>query len=452
MPGEVGPKVTLVRRGLRLLVIFVALISLFVLALTAVFALPQHRIKSNLRSSVQLLRSEGLYPRLALGNNTYRLDNYDDAVWLDMNIVTQPGGPLVNAMGMYRGAFHNNDTIAALDHDLSQPREAPAAYAYYWHGYQLFLRPALVFLTYGEIRYLNMLLMGLLGAIVALVAARKADSLAAGAFAFALMLGGFWSVPLTINYSSVAYLMLVGSLVVLLWADKPSFRVFGVEAFFVLGMLTAFFDNLTNPLITLGVPLVFALIVLARHAPQDGPWSDTVFSAKVSLAWAVGYVASWVSKWFIGAAVLKWDVVGAGLAQFMFRAGHSDAAPRHLDSVLMNLWGLFPLIRPGRPAGVVLPLLSVVLLAALLIWFRRPQVRIARRLPLLGVALLPFVYYIVGSNHTWIHNWITYRTLVITAFAVIYFALAPVDFERVGRRLGLAGAASSQGGAGTESG
>ena len=43
-------------------------------------------------------------------------------------------------------------------------REAPGGYSYYWHGYQLLLRPALLLFSYGEIRYLNIILMGVLAA------------------------------------------------------------------------------------------------------------------------------------------------------------------------------------------------------------------------------------------------------------------------------------------------
>ena len=428
-------EVGLVRRGLRLLAIFVVGIALFVASMTAVFALPQARIITHLKASLPLLQAEGRYPRLAMGqNNVYRLDNFDDAHWLDIALVTEPGGPLVNAMALYRGTVHNNDTIAMLAHDLAGPREAPGGYSYYWHGYQVFLRPALMAFSYGEIRYLNILLMGMLVFVVALVAARRADTLAAGAFVFALLLGGFWAVPLTINLSSDAYLMLIGSLVVLLWAGKPSFRALAVETFFVLGMLTAFFDNATNPLITLGVPLGFALIVFAREDPLGSPWRDTGLAAKVSVAWAVGYVGSWVSKWFIGTAVLGTNVIQAGVSQFIYRTGTSETKSQQLSAIVWNLRNLFPLVRTNRvTAGLVLVLVAVAVFFLLLVLFHRPAGQIRRLLPVLVVAPMPFVYYVVLSNLTLIHNWLSYRTLVITVFSVGYFVLASIDFERLRR-------------------
>jgi hypothetical protein len=381
------------------------------------------------------------------------LDNFDDAHWLDIALVTEPGGPLVNAMALYRGTVHNNDTIAMLAHDLSEPREAPGGYSYYWHGYQVFLRPALMAFNYGEIRYLNILLMGMLVFVVALVAARKADTLAAGAFVFALLLGGFWAVPLTINLSSDAYLMLIGSLVVLLWADKPSFRALAVEMFFIVGMLTAFFDNATNPLITLGVPLGFALIVFAREDPRGSPWRDVGLAAKVSVAWAIGYVGSWVSKWLIGTAVLGINVVQAGVSQFIYRTGTSETKSQQLSAIVWNLRNLFPLVRTNRiTAGLLLVLVVVGVILVLLVWFHRPVGQIRRLLPVLVVAPLPFVYYVVLSNLTLIHNWLSYRTLVITVFSVGYFVLAAVDLQGLSRRFTRAGAIESHDRVGPEGG
>lgn len=434
MSKTVGSTRSLASRGLRLLAIYAALIAVFVVSLTLVFALPQGRIIRNLRSSIGMLQSEGAHPRIVLGNNTFRLDNTDDAYWMDTAIVTQPGGPFVNAMGMFHGDPVNGDTIALLAHDLSSPRVGVGDYAYYWHGYQLFLRPALVVFTYGEIRYLNLLLIGLLTAVVMLVAARKVGDLAAGAFVFALLLAGFWSVPITFNYVSDMYLMLFGSLVVLFWADRPSFRDRAVEVFFVIGMLTAFFDNLTNPLITLGIPLAFVLIAFARNNPADRPKRDVWFALKMMVAWLVGYVASWATKWAVGTLVLKANIFKSGFDQFLFRAGATESRPRQLDAIAWNVGDLFPFVRAHRPVETVLVLAALALVVVAVVWLHRPAAQIRRLLPVLIVAPLPFAFYVVASNMALIHNWLMYRMLSIAVFSVVYFTLASIDFDRLGRR------------------
>ena len=425
------------RRTLRLLAIYIVLILVFVLSLTAVFALPQGRIVRNIRGSLARLKAEGPHPYIIVGNSTFRLDNYDDAHWLDIAIVTQPGGPLVNAMAMYNGR-NSPQPIEVLENDLNGPRVGAVGYSYYWHGYQVFLRPALVAFNYGEIRYLNLLLAGMLVGITIIIAARVAGPLAAGVLTFALAFSGFWSVPITLNYVSDMYLMLIGSIVVLLWADRPaSFRSHAVEVFFVIGMLTSFFDNLTNPMITIGIPLALALAVFAAREPARKASRDVLFALSSMVAWAVGYVASWVTKWAIGTLVLRENVFRAGINQFLFRAGATGAGPRPLDSIRWNVGDLFPLIQPKRPGGVLLLILIVAVIVVLLLLWRRPGAQIRRVLPVLTVAPLPFVYYVVASNMTLIHHWIMYRTLVVTVFSVTYVVLASIDFPRLGEKLGL---------------
>ena len=39
-------------------------------------------------------------------------------------------------------------------------------------------------------------------------------------------------------------------------------------------------------------------------------------------------------------------------------------------------------------------------------------------LPLALAALIPFAWYFVAANHTYIHYWYAHRTLAVTAFAV----------------------------------
>ena len=75
------------------------------------------------------------------------------------------------------------------------------------------------------------------------------------------------------------------------------------------------------------------------------------------------------------------------------------------------------------------PLLLCIIVYALL--FGRDSIRVKNRslsvsavwlsaslLPLLLVALIPFVWFFIASNHTYIHYWYAHRTLAVSAFAI----------------------------------
>jgi len=77
-----------------------------------------------------------------------------------------------------------------------------------------------------------------------------------------------------------------------------------LEVFLVIGMLTAFFDLFTAPLITLGLPLLMLFLVRESVQEEYGMRTGVVDTVKFGAIWAVGYASSWASKWFIGSAVI----------------------------------------------------------------------------------------------------------------------------------------------------
>ena len=360
---------------------------------------------------------------------------------LDTSIVTQPGGPLFNAMGDFKQITSNAsgapDPILALKESASGHRDNPGSYAYYWHGYQVFLRPALMVFTYGDLRYVNLIALAALALAVVLLLHHRVGARAAVAFGLALAACGFFIVPLSLQFSSMTHVMLVATLVVLVMADSDWLGEHVPEFFMLVGMLAAFFDLLTTPLMTLGMPLAVALVLAEKESRDHPVREDLRFLAQACVAWGVGYAGAWVAKWFIGAAVTKTDVVREAVAQLLFRAGASDAKPRFLEAIQLNLADLAPMLRVHSTMStlVFLGVLALVL-TALAVASQAPVAQILRALPVLLVVPLPYLWYAAASNHSAIHNWFTYRGQVFAVFALLYVLACAIDFETLARRLG----------------
>jgi hypothetical protein len=430
-------------RALRLAGIFVGLIVAFVLLITLAFALPQGRIIMNLRKSTGLLQSEGLRPYTMMPHRAYELDNFTDGLMLDTAISTQPGGPLYNAMGDFKEVTTNAsgapDPILGLAKSAGGHRDNPAQYADYWHGYQVFLRPALMFFTYGDIRYLNLLLLTSLGAAVLLLLARRAGPRAAVSLALAFALCGFLIVAYSLQFSNMTYVALIASIVVLVKADEAWLKAWGLEFFLAVGMITAFFDLLTTPLMTLGLPLALAIAVLAaRNRELAGAKYWASLTGASTLAWGVGYAGAWVTKWVLGELVLKADVIGEAVRQVAFRSGATDKTPQFVSAVVLNVQDLFPMLR-ARAATSTVVLVSVVVVAllVLLVFWRADISRLKAALPVLAVVPLQYLWYAAASNHSAIHNWFTYRAQVYPVFAILFVLASAIDFERFAKRLGI---------------
>lgn len=66
-------------------------------------------------------------------------------------------------------------------------------------------------------------------------------------------------------------------------------------AFLIIGMLTSFFDFLTYPLFTLGMPLILISVLGTFSSVQK--LCDIV---KNSIFWGIGYGGMWCGKWMVG--------------------------------------------------------------------------------------------------------------------------------------------------------
>ncbi|HEX9094449.1 MAG TPA: hypothetical protein VF902_10775 [Coriobacteriia bacterium] len=425
----------MLRRGLRLTLLLGGLVAGFLLALVAVYALPQDRVMYNVRDSLPLMEQEGVSPTVMMHGPSFRLDNFTDALMLTMAISTRPG-VLDSAMAMDIGLDSTDATrvlpLVALRQRAYNGTVVRLPYPRYWHGYQVVLRPALMVVTLGDLRYVNMLLLGLLLIAVTLRLRRLVGPAAAAAFFIALLLTGHFIAPVSLQYSNMTYMLLLAALAVSVAADGGDFTRVDLEVFLVLGALTAFFDLLTTPLLPLGIAQIVALIVVARRRGRPDLRADAMLVLRSLVAWGVGYAGSWAAKWAIGTAVLHTDVFADAAGAARLRAGLGDGGAMPLDALRLNIEALMPLLRPDaihRLVGIgpVVAVVLVALIAGVVAAARASGVRmrsrseIATAAAVLLVAPIPYLWYLAASNHSALHAMYTYRLQAVTIFAVLYF-------------------------------
>ena len=418
-------RVTGTARITRLGGIYVLLVATFVLALTAVYALPQQSIPSHLTESVAQLRAETPFPLVR--TRAYMLDDYTDALMLDTTFRQASDSPLFAAMASTKELSASGSTVDALAQTATGVRSKPSHYSYYWSGYQVVLRPLVILFNYAQIRLINLIALLLLSGLVLFVLGAVIGWKGVASFAAALLACGFFIVPLSLQYSNMTYLMLLSMLAVLFALKRRSFERFDWEIFFVVGMLAAFFDLLTAPLLTLGIPLAIALIARSKSSSRSRLQFQLAYAATASGLWGLGYVTSWGAKWVIGQAALREDVWGSAVKQIFFRAGLSDQGASRGQAIFATFFQLFPMslagsLRVGEALGMsVLAVLAIVVLGFLVL--RRAHPTLDRDAAVLLVIPLPYLWYLVASNHSLAHMAFTYRIQAIAVFALFYVAL-----------------------------
>ena len=415
----------------RLVVCFLAFGVIGVALLTAVYALPVEPMAERVRGSIPIFEEEGASFRLVPARISTSLNTQSDALFLNIATTGNEGNPLDAAMRVEFTAYGEySPTSSGKVQDLIQRyvgTEEPSyrlSYARYWHGYLVFLKPMLLFIEYGGIRLLNMALQTLLFAAVVYLAGRRVS----GKYVFALALSIaallLPVIALCMQYSVIYYLLMGALLAVLKIGPRLRERKRYLDFFFFIGMCANYFDLLTYPLVTLGLPLV-ALLLMLRPTEKEG----VCISLGSGVVWALGFGGIWGIKWLLAQAVTGEHVLASATDAALLRSGTQGGGVIYRFRAIAEALKAY-LCKPWFLLAAALFLLLVLLIAVgrLRIHSFRGKVP---ALALLGIGLIPFAWFFLFAEHTVYHPF-PHRILAVTFFAWGSLLAAIIEKKKAG--------------------
>lgn len=378
----------------KILVVMLSMIILFFCLQVLAFCIPQHLMKEEAVESSEVLDEEGRgweyifsYARGA------QLDTKTDDIMIERAVRNPDKSVLYNAI------------------DCN-------GYPRYWHGYLAFLKPLMIFLSYSQIRYLYMILYIVLFTAIVITLSRRIDVRASYTWAISLVMVYFIILPFSLQYSSVFFLMFVA----MLWLDKIyqgyNWKRMGIF-FLVIGMITSYVDFLTVPLITLGMPLVYLILLQQKEYGEHSYKKNMCSVFANSLLWGIGYLGNWAAKWVLASIVLGRNIIADGLSQGLNRVGGVEDQTSKLGAIAYNLFAIIPPGIEGKDLKwfVLWGTIALIVLGAVF-WKRHAQSSVIKsQIPLLIVAVYPYIWYVIMSNHSQIHYIFTYRIQMITVWA-----------------------------------
>ena len=202
----------------RAAVAFAAAFVLLFVLLFAAYCVPGAPVRRNIARSVPLLQQEGLYPEY-FGFKLYQMDNYTDTIMLFEAAAADETDPLT---AMMRSTTYNVDNFESMQDDLAEYLEAREAegsvpqdleafsYARYWHGYLIWLRPLLAFLTYGQVRLVQYVVLFVLLALVLARLWKQAGWRPALWFAVSQLAVSVFFVPRQVQFFTTFFLAYAG--------------------------------------------------------------------------------------------------------------------------------------------------------------------------------------------------------------------------------------------------
>ena len=363
---------------------------------------------NHIASSKQILEDEGWYPVMPYikgftefgtnANAAGRLDNFTDGIMIETAAADTQGRP-----------FHQ-----AIDVN---------GYSYYWHGYVTILRPLLYFLDYGEIRVLNQLLQILLIFVLAGLLTRKKGLKGALLVLSVYVLLMPAALGMSLQYSWVFYIGVAASIILVRYENwfRANNRIYYL--FIVIGMLTCFFDLLTYPLFTWGIPMILWLVL---DNPQSGEKKRLMMVVGCGLCWILGYGGIWAGKWVLTEILLHKGAIAEAWNEVRYRAGMIEGTDgdtagfidvlKHNFAKFYNVQTLFLLIGWG-------------IWFVVRFWKCRGSLYTGKSLSLSLVACSSFVWYLVLHNHSYVHSYFTYRTLAVSFGALLAFFIITTEEE-----------------------
>lgn len=407
----------------KMCLVYISLITIFTVSLMVVHCIPQSWIRDNVIKSAQIIKSEGFYPQF----NTiyyYQLDNFTDALMLDIAISADNSHPIIAAL--------SNKYYINKDEDFAYTAEKVARgeiqglsevqYSRYWHGNQLVLRPLLTIMPYNAIRILNWAVFSVL-LIGLFLCLKRVSSIYMWFFIVSLLLVYFPIVPLSMQFSPCFYIAFIGMLLILKNPLLTNCHSNAFCTFFVLGGLTSFMDLLVTPQLTLGLPLLAYFLVRSDE-------KSVRLTLLLILFWGLGYASIWMSKWIIASILLGSDSLFMVVKKIIQRGGIVDDGGNSITMYSFIVPMLSKLMNFCHGILLYIALGLVLLLSCLYVKLFKGRDSFKENFHYLIIAAIVPVWFICLRNHSLEHIWFTWRAWAVTIFSLMIFIYNTTELKK----------------------
>lgn len=400
-------EITLAKDFVRLALASSAIVLLCILPATGLI------IISNLLPSQQI--KEKVFSGRSIENyyvdpiTERRIDYYTECVYLTVGMRT--ASEEETSLNL---AYSNAITSPTLgDCKKINANRGARDYFRYWHGSQIIARPVLLFSDVNTLRWVTFSAFAVCFCFLAYTIGTEVNWLTAGIFSAMIAASPLYSQLFIMPHAApwiigfiLAAIILRSKRTNLLWLT-------------VAGVLLAYFDLLTNPVV---VPTA-ALFALTLTRWRDDAGSNFTEVTLGLAAWFVGYAGFWSMKWLLAATVVGTASVAENISRvFLFRL----SGERHGQE--MTPWTSISVNFAELNVNSV-AILSLCFVAGLigLAVARRGHKELIRRatacwrlgMQMALIGLLPLLWIMTIRNHSIIHAWFVAPVLSWTMICFI---------------------------------
>lgn len=426
MVNRIGVKL---KNAIKYLIILMSCIIIGFIMMEIVYLIPNDKMCEHIIESEgdMLDDSNNRNGTVFVGINYTNPDDYTCSIMLSTALVHADAGvktALLNPhhdLGNENGVFHSvvEQAKTITDGIKDYPQQN---YGRYWHGYLVILKPLLYCFNYSQIILLNQIFIICVSVFLINLLGKRFDyKIMITTMILFVILNPF---IISISFQlSTAYYVLLLTMISLLVFEKRHWTYI----FILSGIMIAFVDFLTYPLIVLGVPLILALI-LQENTDFMGNLKFIIIN---SVLFVFGYIGMWAGKWVLASFFTSENIIIDAIQSVKYRtSGDTMIREKSLFNAMKLTLDMMPKFI------VVLLFITAIIALALAIIKKRglKEGKVGLRLSIFMVSLYTFIWFGAVMNHTIMHPHLAFREWAIFIYGVFTMLLLPERTPDCGKK------------------
>lgn len=404
---------------------FITIGALWVL-LVLTSLIPNGKIKTNMFGSA--MEYNGAAPFYQSAGRNSVTDNYADVILLNVLWNIKSDDPIVSSLDTkyYDGddgvtdRGENYGLFSAVFEDTPPNTD----YSRYWHGSVIFIRPLMLL---GDVRVVK--LAGIIFALLFLIIdcimlIKRRQGFAAAALVISFLAVQMYNIRLSLEYMPTV-LICLGMLPFFVSLEKKGDVPLSVLSV-ICGTMTAFFDFLTTETLTILIPLIIIMMIRKNEGRFEGFKRELATSAKCGVSWVCAYLCTFLVKWNAASIATGENKFTAAISSAEVRvngeAGELSPVMQMILAPLANISAMFGGYERVSPANIIAGLfITAALSAGIFFIFRRGEKGSGKGFAwlMLVLGLVPYLRYIVLNNHSYLHEFFTYRAQAASMLALM---------------------------------
>ncbi|MGN0598721.1 MAG: hypothetical protein ACI4JK_02400 [Oscillospiraceae bacterium] len=392
-------------------------------ALILTSMIPNEKLKDNMLNSALLMNGADPFPQKD-GRNTIT-DNYADVILLNVIWNMDSSKPFVSSLDTKY--FDGNDGVTDYGENYGLYAAVNGTppnidYSRYWHGSAVFIRPLMTLTDINGVRLAGAAAALLLLTVSCIMLAKRRLYLEAAALPLAFICVQAWNIRLSMEYQP-AVLVTLAILPFFLILEKKGDTALVILSI-VSGTMIAFFDFLTAETLTILIPLITIMSVRYGEGRFENAKTELVTSAKCSLGWILAYGGTFLVKWTAASAVTGENKFSAALSSAEERFGGSAQDLSPFTQIFAAPFTNISTMLGGKVRADIFPaVIGIILIAAAVgaVLYLSRHNKCAREYALVVfiLAAVPYIRYAVLNNHSYLHDFFTYRAQAAVVLALL---------------------------------